>query len=78
MLGILHLYQSEFPGLESVCASWTKQKKKKKKKGIKRQGEKKKKAKKAKCQYKTSSPKSENAVLKSPQEASRQGAVVES
>lgn len=29
MLGILHLYQSEFPGLESVCASWTKQKKKK-------------------------------------------------
>lgn len=53
-------------------------KKKKKKKGIKRQGEKKKKAKKAKCQYKTSSPKSENAVLKSPQEASRQGAVVES
>lgn len=35
MLGILHLYQSEFPGLESVCASWTKQKKKKKKKELK-------------------------------------------
>lgn len=51
--------------------------KKKKKKELKDKV-KKKKAKKAKCQYKTSSPKSENAVLKSPQEASRQGAVVES
>lgn len=37
MLRILHLYQSEFPDLKSVFASWSKQKNKNKKKELKDQ-----------------------------------------